>query len=89
MREEIIREIKNKISEGKVILGLNRTIKMLKLGKVEKVFVASNTPEHIKEDLKYYSSLAKAEYHELDLNNEELGAIAGKPFKVSVLSILK
>lgn len=77
------------VPKEKIVLGSKRTIKYLKLGKISKVFLSKNAPEEIREDIKYYSKLGNIEVEELELNNEELGAILKKPFKVSVLSILK
>ncbi|MEM4841533.1 MAG: 50S ribosomal protein L30, partial [Nanopusillaceae archaeon] len=61
----------------------------LKLGKISKVYIASNTPKEIVEDIEYYSKLSNIEIKKLDLTNEELRVILKKPFKISVVSILK
>ena len=84
-------EIKRKVlsEPEKVIIGAKRTIKYLKLGKIEKVFVAKNAPEDIVKDIEYYSKLVGAEVVKLDISNEELGAVLKKPIKVAVLSFLK
>ena len=54
-----IDEIKKKIKEGKVIIGTSRTVKALKLGKTDKVFLTSNCPDDVKEDIEHYSKLGK------------------------------
>lgn len=75
--------------KNRVIIGSRRTIKMIKNGKVEKVFLAKNTPEEIKNDILYYSKLGNFEVEELKYTNEEIGLLLKKPFKISVVSILK
>jgi len=77
------------MEKNRVILGTNMTIKMIKNGKVEKVFLAKNAPEEIKRDILYYSKLGNFEVEELNYTNEEIGIILKKPFKISVISILK
>jgi large subunit ribosomal protein L30e len=73
----------------KLVIGSKRTVKYLKLGKVQKVFLAKNAPETIKEDIIYYSKLAGTDVSELPVTNEELGAILRKPFNVAVVSLMK
>ena len=75
--------------KGRVIIGSKRTIKMIKNGKIEKVFLAKNTPEDIKNDILYYSKLGNIEVEILNYTNEEIGLLLKKPFKISVVSILK
>ena len=73
----------------KLVIGSRRTLKYLKLGKLQKVFIAKNAPEDIKSDIEYYAKLSNVEVVSLPLDNEELGAALKKPFKVAVLSVLK
>ena len=87
--KDTISEIKKALKEGKAIIGTERTLKNLKLGKVSKIFLTSNCPEDVEEDVKYYSKLAKVEVVKLKQPNDELGALCKKPFSVSVLSVIK
>jgi len=73
----------------KMIIGSRKTIKYLKLGKIIKVYLANNVPEDILEDIIYYARLANAEVKKTDLSNVELGILLKKPFKISVIGILK
>ena len=84
-----VAEIRKGIKEGKVIIGTERTVKALKRGKIAKVFLTSNCPEDVSEDIEYYSRLAKAKVVRLKHPNTELGVICKKPFAISVLSFLK
>jgi len=82
-------EIKKMLKSGSLVIGTERTIKALKLGKVQKVLLSSNCPADVEKDINYYAGLSGAEPHKLEYKNEELGAICKKPFSVSVLSMLK
>ena len=81
--------IKKLIKTKNFVIGTERTIKNLKLGKVEKVIISSNCSEKVLNDLNYYASLNKTETIKVNYPNDELGVICKKPFFISVLSILK
>ncbi|MDP6600027.1 MAG: ribosomal L7Ae/L30e/S12e/Gadd45 family protein [Candidatus Woesearchaeota archaeon] len=81
--------IKKLIKTKNFVIGTERTIKNLKLGKVEKVIISSNCSERVLSDLNYYSGLSKTETLKVSYPNDELGVICKKPFSISVLSILK
>lgn len=82
-------EIQKLLKSGGFIIGTNRTIKYLKSGRISRVYVSSNCPQDIRNDMKYYGELSETPIIELDQTNEELGNICKKPFYVSVLSVLK
>jgi len=82
-------EIRKLVKAGNFIVGTERAIKNLKLGKVDKVIVSSNCPEKVIADLERYASLSKAETFRAAYPNEELGVICKKPYSISVLSIPK
>ena len=78
-----------KLSEqGKLALGTEMVIKKLKLGKISKVFVTSNCPESIREDISRYASLSGAEVIELDIPNDELGIVCKKQFSISIAGLV-
>ena len=82
-------EIKKLIKSKSLIIGTGKTIKGLKLGKIEKVIISSNCPKTVVENINYYAGLSKAETVKASYPNDELGVICKKPFPISVLSILK
>ncbi len=82
-------EIKKMVKSGNIIIGTERSIKSLKLGKVEKVLLSSNCPAGVEKDVEYYSGLSGAQYFRIDYPNDELSLICKKPFAVSVLALLK
>ena len=78
-------ELKKLLKEGKAIIGTNRVMKNLKLGRLKEIYVASNCPHDTLDDIKHYSKLYNVKVNELKENNEELGTICKKPFSISVL----
>ena len=82
-------EIKKILKSGNVLLGTERTVNGLRLGKIEKVLLSSNCPARVEQDINYYAGLSGAETHKLEYPNDELGVICKKPFSISVLAVIK
>ncbi len=90
MEKEIsIEELKRLIKSDKAVLGTGRTLKLLKTGHAEQVFLSSNCPEHVKKDIEYYASISGTPVISLKYPNEEVGIFCKKPYPVSVLSIVQ
>lgn len=84
---EELKVLRNKVQDGKVVIGLERVMKAVKAKKLEKIFVSSNCPKETVDDLQYYANLSGVEIAQLDLDNEELGVFCRKNFFISVLGI--
>lgn len=89
MKKITLAEIKKMLKSGSLVIGTERTIKALKLGKAQKVLMSSNCPANVEKDISYYAGLSGTEFQKLDYPNDELGVLCKKPFSVSVLSMLK
>ena len=84
-----VTEIKKALEAGKVIIGTDRTLKYLKLGKLKKVFMSTNCPKRVKDDIEHYGKMAKVDVVSLEQPNDELGVICKKQYSISVLSLPK
>lgn len=82
-------EIKKMLGTKRLIIGTDRTLKHLRSGDVEKIFLSNNCPKTLKEDINHYSAQGGVKVVELSVPNEELGVLCKKPFPVSVVSVLK
>jgi large subunit ribosomal protein L30e len=80
-----LNDLKTKLQEGKVIIGLDRVMKNLKAGKLTIVLFAKNSRQDVKDDLTHYAKLGSVKVEELDLDNEELGVFCKKNFFVSTV----
>ena len=80
-------ELKKALKDKGLVLGTEKTLKNIKSGKSKKVFVSSNCPDGIKEDITHFCKLANVEVFELDETNEEIGFICKKPFSINVVSV--
>jgi len=81
------KDLRVKIQEKKVVIGAERVLKELKAKRVQKVYLASNCPAKLHEDVKYYASVAEIPVVDMAYSNEELGVFCKKNFFVSVLAI--
>lgn len=84
---EYIAEIKKLLGSKKLIIGSDRTFKLLKTGKLTKVVIAKNANKKMKDDIEYYGS--QVEIIQTEKTNEELGVLCKKPFAISVLGVAK
>ncbi len=81
-----IQDIKKAIKEKKIIIGADITLKKLRIGKLKKIYLASNCRKDTREDIIHYAKLNNVEVINLEKTNEELGILCKKPFSISVLS---
>jgi large subunit ribosomal protein L30e len=84
-----VADLKKVLKGENVIIGTERTLKEMKRSAIEKVFVTSNCPASVEQDIDYYARLTNVEKVKLPIPNEELGVICKKPFSISVVSLLK
>jgi len=82
-------KIRALLVEDKLILGTERTLKLLKLGKLKQVLLSSNCAEQTKEDIIKYSKQTDTEVKELQYPGEELGVVCKKMYSISVIGVLK
>ena len=87
--ETHMKELKLKIQEGKVILGAEVVLKRLRTSGLSKVYLASNCPDDLKEEIVNYARLSNVPVVELRQDNEELGVFCKKNFFVSVLGFVE
>ena len=54
-----MKELRDALKEKKVIIGTEKTMKFLKKGEVKQVYVSSNCPKDVKEDVEHYCKVFK------------------------------
>ena len=83
-----MKDLKEAVKDNKrLVIGTQRTLKKLKMNEVKKVYVSSNCPKDVLEDVEHYSKVHNISLVKLKETNEELGVICKKPFHISVLSL--
>lgn len=82
-------EIVDNVKTDKLLIGAKQSIKALRKEALSKVFVASNCPRPLVEDLNHYASLDGIPVEKLNIACDELGTLCKKPFMVSVVGLKK
>lgn len=72
---------------GKVQFGAGIALKSVKTKKAKMILFASNCPQHIKDNIEYYCKLSEVPLYIYRGASSDLGALCGKPFDVSVLTV--
>jgi large subunit ribosomal protein L30e len=72
---------------GKVQFGAKSALKSAKTKKVKLIIVASNCPQKTRECIEFYCKLSNIPVSVYKGSSVDLGAVCGKPFEVSALSI--
>lgn len=78
-------ELKKALKDKEMTYGAKATLKRLRTGKVDTVFLASNCPKDVKKEVKNLAGLSDTKVIELNMSNEEVGVLCKKQFFVSVL----
>ena len=73
--------------EGRLIIGTKRTLKLLKEGKIKKVYVASTCPKNILEIIEKYSKDKNIKVIYVEKSSRDFGKMLGKPFLVTVAGV--
>jgi len=84
---DVNKAIVTTVKTGKVFFGTNNATKNAKTGKAKLIVVASNCPQKIREDIESYCKLSNIPVTIYKGTSIDLGAVCGKPFKVSALTI--
>ncbi len=82
-------DIKKILLSKNIILGKDKTLRLLKKGKISEILLANNVPELVKKDITSLANLAGAKVSVLTYTNDELGALCKKPFTVSIIGLTK
>ncbi len=79
--------IKKGMKEKRLVIGYRSAVKLLKGGKLSKIIVASNAPDHMVKEIDNLAKIAGVELIKADKDNLALGATCRRSFGVSVVGI--
>ncbi|RMD58659.1 50S ribosomal protein L30 [Candidatus Woesearchaeota archaeon] len=84
----VVAELQKLLAEGKLVFGAERTLKLLREGKVRKVFLASNCKQSVKEDVERFCEVGSIDCVALEQSGEEVGTLCRKPFSIAVVGVV-
>ena len=82
---DINKALKTAVTTGKVLFGFEQTMKSVDAGKAKLIIVSSNCPD---KHLALIEKNKNVPSHRFNGTNIELGSACGKPFSISILSVL-
>jgi large subunit ribosomal protein L30e len=82
------REIRKAAETGRILFGTKRSIQAIKTGEAKLIIMASNTLSETREDIEYYTKMSETPIHIFEGSAIELGTLCGKPFIVSVVTVI-
>ena len=85
---DVQKAIRMAVDTGTVLLGKNESIRSVVSGKSKMVVYASNINDDLKVYVKKMGDLSGVPVYMYDGSSKELGSICGKPYPVSVLSVI-
>jgi large subunit ribosomal protein L30e len=85
---DIQKSIRMAIDTGEVLLGKNESLRSINDCKSKLVIVASNLPPDIILDIRKRATLGSIPMYEYAGTSMELGSICGKPYPISIMSIM-
>jgi large subunit ribosomal protein L30e len=85
---DVNKEIRRVVDTGKVAFGFKSSEKNLLLGKAKALVLSTNATKPVREKVKAFSEMADIPLIEFNGTGLDLGKVCGKPFNVSVLTVL-
>ncbi len=74
---------------GNVLFGHNSSVQLITQSKPKIVLIAKNVPQDIMIEVTKKCKLAEVPYYIFEGTSMELGSICGKPYPISVMSVLE
>lgn len=84
---DVNRAVATAVKTGKVFFGANEAVKNAKNGRARLIILAANCPQKTLEEIEYYSRVSEVPVVIYKGNSIDLGAVCGKPFMVSALTV--
>ncbi len=86
---DLANNIRLAVDSGKVALGVNKVLDTIKENNAKLIIMASKNRKDILDDVQHLSKVSNIKTIMFDGNSMELGAVCGKPYSVSVLSVIE
>jgi large subunit ribosomal protein L30e len=81
--------IASAVSTGDCRIGAKSSMNAIRTGIAKLVVVAANCPKEDYEDIVHFAKLTGTKIHKFEGSSWDLGEVAGKPFMVSAIAVIK
>ena len=85
---ENVSEVKKLMVASKLVLGADETLKLLRQGRLARVYLSTKCSPQVKSDIELACKTAGIDVVELNQSSEEIGVLCKKPFAISVVGAL-
>lgn len=85
---DVVAELKKLLASNKLVFGSEEALKLLRQGKLERVFLSANCSPIVKSDIESLCKTGNIECVVLTQSNDEIGVICRKPFSISVVGVM-
>lgn len=89
MKDITIDDIKKLSKQHKLVLGSNEVMKQLRQGKLSQIYLASNIPSDLEEDIRYNAKIAEVVVDKTTLPNDEVGMAFKRAHPVLSIGVIK
>jgi large subunit ribosomal protein L30e len=86
---DLASNIRLAVDSGKVALGVNKVMESIRGNSAKLIVAATTNKKEILEDVQHVTKISNTKLVMFQGNSMELGAVCGKPYSVSVLSIIE
>ena len=86
---DLANDIRLAVDSGKTAIGLNTVVESIKNNSAKLVIVADKAKQSNLQDIQHVASIAGIRVIKFEGNPVELGAVCGKPFSISTLSVIE
>jgi large subunit ribosomal protein L30e len=86
---DITKDIRLAVDSGKAALGMNSVVGSIKDNTAKLVIVASKSKKETLQDIEHVARISDIKVITFEGTSMELGAVCGKPFSVSAVSIIE
>jgi len=86
---DLQKAIRIAVETGKTTMGSKQGKVFALKGGAAMLLISKNCQKQVKEEVMHAADRSKTPYYEADLTSMEIGSVCGKPFPVSILSIIE
>lgn len=83
------KDIRTLFAEGKLLIGKETTIKSLRKGMLQKIYISSNCQKALEAQTLTLSKVEHVPCEKLELTSSEIGIMCKRPFGIQVLGLKK
>ncbi len=87
--DAVLEDLKAALAKGGVLFGSRSVVKALKTGNPKAVFIASNCPETVKNDINSCAKISGTKIENFGGTAKQMGVFCGKPFAMASLAVLE